>query len=400
MSTNPSIDAPSGESGSHYGPFFHDGDLYVVGELPSNNGDVRVAKTSDGGATAWTNLDDAGAPGHADGIHNVAAVMDGDILHIITMSDLSAAMTPTFDLEYHTFDMSIDEYVIINEVALSGETLDLVAPGEFLEVGIRSDGDIIVLHPVQGTDMGSGFLTAAYSRREVTTWTNNINISGTDPHTASTWKGVMAPGDEYHIYGFADNPAINDLIARTLDSGNSLSTAITLDDTDPYTGFPGLCRPITWDNGGTQQVLLSWADFGDGRYYTRRASEDGSGDIQNDLTREQLSGTGPSAMSIQIGLAWDTDQNLAWACYNGVDDGYYNFATHGDGWDTEVDFTTGQGFESWLVYYERDGGRFLGILLCNSTGSSTALAFTEIVLEAAVTRPTPFLHRPPRHVRM
>lgn len=335
----------------HPGPFRHtNGDLYIVAEDLNTADDISVFRSTNGGST-WTRQDTANQPNITNGFESLAAVLDGTTLHIITIStQYTSGMTDPIDVEYHTFSVSSNTWGTTNESVESPDMGTTTARYYAVDVAVRSDGDVIALHPTAHTEMGSDYWALGYSRRESGSWTNNGGIQTT---TADQYGYmVMAPNDECHMVYRRDNTLRR---GRTLDSANNLSAVIGINNEPDG-------RPITWDNSGTQQVLtVFFAPASTVR--VERLKEDASGDLASDTTSETIQDSTPSSASNVVGIAWDSDNSEAYVLWSGpLSDLFYDKGSHGASWGTDVeqeDATTitavwANFYNSTIAYVVRD----------------------------------------------
>lgn len=340
-------------SSSHLGPFRDsNGNLYVVSNL-------RMYKSTNGGST-WVEQDSTGRPTPPGGVAAETAVQDGDTLHLAAHSGFTGGKSQDVNITYHTFTTSDhattpDEWVIVDEAVVTvnvGDAGDVIEAAG-IEIAVRSDGDVIVIHPGStNTDMGTDYFQLAYSVRIPLPAWNTDNALFTEAVNQGDPRAVMAPNDECHIHYRA---AANDY-GVTLDSADTLSTRVTI-TSNGSSRLSG--RPITWDNGGTQQILVAFDDAGGPA--VRRMQEDGSGDIATDLAATQPQDATPSLLVNGGGLAWDSVNSDAYLFFgdNASDDLFYDKSSHATtaGWGTDVeqeDAVTVNGI--WINYYNNTIG--------------------------------------------
>ncbi len=359
-------------------------DLYVVAEDTGTVDKVGVFKSTNGGSS-WVRQDTGSAPILDNGFLTCAAVIDGTLLHIATISDVIVGMDNSVEVEYHTFDTLDDTWQIVEENVVTEQAN---GSANFVDIAVRSDGDVIILHTVNFTSMGSDFGNVGYSVRQGTTWTTSVAIDSENLNHDGVGC-VIAPDDECHL-AYQNG----DLWALTLDSANNTSTRVSVHGT---AWKPS--RPITWDNGGTQQILVV------GRGFVERMKEDGSGDIAVDLAHTEPGDV--TAEGFHAGVAWDSAEGEAYFAFTNTDDLYYDKGLQGTDWGTDV-FVAAAGGDTpdrvWANVYTRAGGTKLGILWAeNRSGfGDDRVWFEEVDIAVAPPGPAfpPFLHRPPRHVRM
>lgn len=389
--------APSSAS-NHPGPFRDgNGNLYVVVLFNHN---LKMRKSTDGGST-WNDVDFAGRPNYGSGnnLGAFAAVQDGTTIHVAAHWTFPGGKTQNVLVGYNTFHTSDagvtpDEWVIGSSGREVIGTFDVgdaadVTEAAGIEIAVRSDGDVIVFHPgSHNTDMGTEYFNLSYSRREGGSWTTDIALS-TEADNQYHPRAVMAPNDECHFTYARTGTAAS--FAATIDSANSISTRVSYGGGGATQVQSG--RPITWDNGGTQQILvgLYGGAVGD---QVRRMQEDGSGDIATDLAAD----TPPDAAISSIvnrGFAWDSVNEEAYVFWRRNSDGdlMYDKGSHGTSWGTDVeqeDAVTINGV--WTNYYNET----IGYVVLDVT----TLKYGELDLSTAAVTRLPFARRQLTTVRM
>jgi len=149
---------PSSGSGN-IGPFQSGSAYYVV------SAELDVYKASDPVST-WSVQDATNAPTIT--TNYVSAYQDGTTLHIMCCAATGIAT------HYAQFDMSTDSWVEANNYGGSASTYSYTvytptdAPDDpWGDITVRSDGDIIIVHPGENpTIMGGDSQQTAYSRYE------------------------------------------------------------------------------------------------------------------------------------------------------------------------------------------------------------------------------------------
>ena len=354
MALNTVTDAvvPDSTFAQHLGSFRDgNGNLYIVAEDNNTADDIAVFKSSDG--TTWTRQDTAGQPNMTNGLASIACVLDGTVLHVASCTpNYASGMDNNVDIEYHQFYTSDDgtnpdtwDNTNINVTVRSGDIGDAadIIDDQSVEIAVRSDGDIIVFGPgTRNVDMGHNYLQISFwvSTNGGTSFgtENALNTAVEDQRRP---RAVIAPNDECHVAYRVDGSTV----AQTVDSADAVSTRVTVGTTN----FPRpTARLITWDDGGTQRILIASAvNTG----YVRRMTEDGSGDITTDLTEAQVIDANPSGEN--SGLAWDSTNSDAYAFFASTDtDLFYDVGANGTSWGTDTeqeDATTINGV--WTNFY-------------------------------------------------
>lgn len=370
------------------GPFLDGNDnLYVVAESSALGNTLGIFKSTNDGST-WAEVDTGNRPSILNGLSTWSVTQVGTVLHIATLSNgFADGMDVRWRIRYHTFNTSDassndDTWQITNEDVVD-PTGASKASFAMVDIAIRSDGDVIIVH--QGSDaavMGSDFDRIAYSRKEGTTWTTDIAVHSTsDERNQLSVNCVFGTGDNLHIFWWESALGVNEAYAKTLDSGNSLSTRIEWHD-DTW-GFFHRPKPISYDRAGTQYVLAVIPDQTSFDYFSRELEEDGSDDISTNLSTQTLSSDNTTTPN--IGLVLDLESGDAWAAYRRVT----NLDLHtkekaGSGaWGSDTQRQTGDHRGSWWQAYARDGGNHLGYVYCDHDGSPIQkLYFDEITTGA------------------
>ncbi len=371
------------------GPFIDGNDnLYVIAERVTFTDRLGIFKSADDGAT-WAEVDGSNRPTIPNNLATWSVTQVGTVLHIATLSHgYSSGMNVAWDIEYHTVNTSdassnADTWQTKNEAVVSpvGEAQ---ASNATVDIDVRSDGDVIIVH--QGSDaaiMGNSFDRVAYSRKEVSTWTTDVAIhaSGSDQVNQRTVNCVFGTGDNLHIFWWDNALGVNEAYAKTLDSGNSLSTRIQWhDDTWASDRRP---KPISYDRGGTQYVLCIVPDQSSFDFYSRELEEDVSDDISTNLSTQTM--TSDNDTTPNIGLVQDLDSGDFWAAYRRVTTGaMHSKEKAGTGsWGSDTSRKTGTIRSSWWQAYARDGGKHLGYVYCDHDDATPQKLFFDEIETAA-----------------
>lgn len=375
---------PSGSYTPWNGPVIDGNDnLYIVAEDDNNANNLSVFKSTNDGST-WSRIDTAGQPDIGSAIQSFALFQDGTTLHIAAMNeDYSAGMGSAQDIFYYTFHTSdaggtADTWQISESVT----TTDNSFHGQ-VDIAVRSDGDVILAHAGDlNAQMGTDYPSVQYSRREGGSWTTKIQVSQT---TSNNYYGpaiCLGTSDSVHFTYARDG---NSLEVVTLDSSNNLSTHVL------QTGFWNpftMRRPISWDNSGTQQIMVIEDD---GRL--ARFEEDGSGDIAAETGQSEI-GPGFSIAELAWGVTRTDDGEVRVYGGNlgdntGGPDLYTSSSTEGDDADwgntTEIEDgvdvsynSDGQGSVS-VNTFSRGGSEVTGIVWADATVGN--FIYTEVVAE-------------------
>lgn len=378
------------------GPFRDgNGNLYVVATGAVSPNSIDVYKSTNGGST-WVAQDTANNPITSGAYWIHAAVLDDTVIHIANHDNFTGGKTQNIDIMYHTFNTSDagsnpDTWQIVDEAVVTvdvGDAAD-VTETHGIEIAVRSDGDVIVFHPgTKHVDMGTHYFNQSYSRRESASWTTDIALTNEAFHQHHP-RAVMAPNDECHFVYYTQGQA---LYGATLDSANSLSTRISVLGGEGTLTDEDSARPITWDNGGTQQILVVGSSDSGG-LQVRRLQENGSGDLATDLAAASFRDS-PALAPINIGLAWDAGNGDAYVFFiDGDSDLVYDVGANGTGWGTDVeqeDAITVNGV--WINFYNST----IGYVVLDGT----TLKYGELAITAPATVYPPYRRRQLTTTRM
>lgn len=340
----------------HIGPFKSaNGDWYVVVQSPTID-QWRIMKATTDVGSIWTAQDTSNEPAIANGRGSVAAVLDGNVLHIAAISDTyTSGMSTLQDIEYYTFDVSTDAWSV--DEAVTSITVTDVTAYYGLGIAVRSDGDVIVVHPkTQRTNMGAKYSQFGYSRREGGTWTADIALNDANENQSERADLVMAPSDEGHILYEVGGSAYG----VTLDSANSLSTRVDVTQHSKT-------RPVTWDDAGTQRI--AWFNSAtSAAMHASRATEDGSGDIQAGDNTDVPDANGFSTGN--NGIAWDSVSSELYVFWAGPSsDLYYDKAAGGGtgSWGTDVELEDALTVNDVWAGFSTNGADGIGVVVRDGT---------------------------------
>ena len=244
------------------GPFKSGTSFYIVAQDASTPSAIKVLKAdSDDPSSGWTEQDSSNRPVEASAFpyQSLHAVLDGTTLHIVSQSGTVA------DVEYHTFDCSLDTWSVTSE---SVTTAPNAPSSSFCSIAVRSDGDVIVAYAgaVQA-NMGTNYDRVDLARRESASWTTDISIDNLGKTTTEMRYPfvVMADQTNDRAHIFYHNITDDDLMYSTYLSGNTFGHQHTSADASTYATTPALgssVRAISFDDAGTTKVRAFYNDTG------------------------------------------------------------------------------------------------------------------------------------------
>lgn len=234
------------------------GSFYCVFPHPTNRNQLQVFKASDP-TSAWSRAGDYIIAGLASGSVGIAAKLEGTTIHI-------AHCLINSGVAYHAFDTTTDTWDIVDERVNTGKASGFFAG---IGLGIRSDGDIIILYTAEETP-ASGFCEAYYSRREGGVWTREILVADENTHVGSAGSinvGTIATGASDRLFLIYTDTAVG-LCCRSLSSANVLGTATVLSATTAGDQICGASFNHTSNtkvgvlhaNGAGNLVVTEWDD--------------------------------------------------------------------------------------------------------------------------------------------
>ena len=177
------------------------GNFYAVG-LGTGGADdeIHMVKTTDPTDDAeWGAIDDAGRPVQSVGgiaYDTMATHQVGDLIHIVSSWTDNTGMDDLEVIEYHTFNMATDAWVITDDLIGSIDTDN----GVGVTIKARSDGTVVVGHlGLSVKVMGADKLRSYYSIRSTGgTWAAPV-IFSTPGNSESDWhicSSVLNPSDD------------------------------------------------------------------------------------------------------------------------------------------------------------------------------------------------------------
>lgn len=225
------------------------GSFYTILRSPSSRNHFQIFKASDP-TSAWSRAGTLLASTRIiDESCGLSARLVGNIIHI-AYAGLSGGVG------YSAFDTSSDTWSVSDESASTGNGNLNFAP---VGIGVRSDGDIIVLFTY---DEGAGNTTVRYSRREGGTWTRNVTVATGGFY----YSGPVIHGASDRMH-FVYLDVGTQLFVRTLSSANALATqqSVSVDVLDNLVGpglsYDGDSKIRVLFNSATNELMIGeWAD--------------------------------------------------------------------------------------------------------------------------------------------
>lgn len=248
----------SSESGNIGGltPYLYNDNVYVIVQAGTDASKLRAFKATDP-SSSFSNVGTDFAVTSGNTIVGMATVQDGSKIHVATCDYTSVL---TVDIRYHVFDCSTDTWTTTNETIKDNlAAVGTNSPGA-VAIGIRSDGDIIVLYNgASAAVMGTDYNRVKYARREAAVWTVDVAV---DNAGAAHWMVdglVRGASDRMHFF-FKDDTA-DDGYQRCLTSANALEAFPAAYDTTLCTNAGGgIQGGVSYVSGGTTKVRFPVTD--------------------------------------------------------------------------------------------------------------------------------------------
>lgn len=328
------------------------GDHYIC-LPPSAVPDDTAMYKADNGDNTWSEQDSSNRPSH--GSNNCISVYKGsDILHVCYQSNSSVYYSPYRMSNHASPDTWGTELIVI------GTTTAAV---KGCEIAVRSDGDIVVVY--QASPSG-GFERIRYGIHQGTNFsdaTGAVDDGGSVHYTDI--RLTKAASDNIYIFYKTD---ADNLIYKVLASDNTLSSAQTVNDTAIVTGnYSILDKPIYYDNGGTETVIVGWIKSSDSKVAISTITSGGVPGAEvtgiSDATVEQ-------ATHIVAAIAIDTNTSKAYLIY--ADDSAQDFSVDtdligGGETDTSIETSITANYVSANIYQIDSGDYVLGYVYQDST---------------------------------
>lgn len=353
------------------GPFRSSGgDFYFVSRAIISNV-ISVFKNDHPGTNSWVAQDVANDPDVTPLYIHCYQV--GDTLHIASADSID----PYY--HYHTFSMSSDTWGITDEDL--GTSIDDVPHEWMCAITVRSDGDVIVLYNGDTDKVhGAEYDRVDYARRESSSWTTNILISGTGQADWYTGSAILGSNDRVHFT--YNNQIDEDAYQRTLvHTGNAVETMPSPGDLDAYLASPRIFGPvgITY-NDGTQRVRACYVDADQTLSVAEFDSEDAPGAFTpvTGVISDPIDFSTGQALCLM--LVDGTDQYVVYVDET-TDDLLYDNNT-GSGWGdspNQMWIGTVTEFLGANIYLNYDGAKVIGFIVFHSG----VAYYHEEVLEAA-----------------
>ena len=269
---------PAAQCAGHFPPMKTSGGKFYG--LAANGGNIRVYSATDPTAT-WTfeANQTTSSLGGIVGSCLTCRMDSSNVIHIAWIENGGQS------LKYVQFSTSTDTFGTVETV----ETLTSSPAYSWCSMALRSDGDVILAYSGQ-TDkvMGGDKERVDYARREGGTWTAGLALDAAgDIHYGNPNCVLSANGnDDTHVVWQVTTNTANDpptawqnLEARTIDSANNLSTALTGQTGDTNSHLLGHNNLVSFTFSSLNRIAGGGVDSISDARIGIHGFEDGNGDL-------------------------------------------------------------------------------------------------------------------------
>lgn len=354
-------------------PFERNGDFYAIGLGDGVLDEIRAFKTSDPTLDAnWTEQDAASNPDQTDGedYRALAAVRDGDFIHIVTQHVDASGHTTVHPVEYHRFNLANDTWSVANEDVDSGP---VAFPNHLnVAIAVRSGEPIVWYQDDPAGSMGSDFSRVSFNARFSGVWsgpTSMGTIGDADTHFR-VCAAVLGAIDRTHVItSRADQGAgQQSVIHQSISSANALDTVddfITMD----ATSRSGAGIPLAYNDGTVRirwPLRLATTAYGGIAKFDSGANPTITLEDAQDAAALPLGLQGADQATIVLVRRSNGDLHLLYTEAATGRDLWHDVSLGGDGsWGTDVEVDTSDvdlGYFINATIYQRNGADKLAYL--------------------------------------
>jgi hypothetical protein len=357
----------------------HDGENFYTILLDSTDKSLIECHKATDPTSSWSEVDGTNRPDRTNNINSLWAVMDdAGVIHVVAQEVTTGLIT------HQTFDTAGDAWVTTGGPEGSIETPTDAPTNIACSIGVRDDGDIIVLaQGDQDKAMGTDYDRVDYWRNGGGSWSAAITVDNSpaggdddDMHYRGA-SVIKSTSDRMHFFCQAVTPAT--VGQRTLTSANSLqayqATGIGHLNDQFFHGF-------AYDDSGTwrcRQPIIDGATLV-GRWIEFDSADTPTVFTGNDVTDQDVT----QAHALCCGVVDGADRYFVYSGggTNGVDeDIYYD---KNDGTDTEWKDAV-ECHDLSANVYTRGGSTVIGVIY-NDDGGTGTIKYDEISLAAGPTQ--------------
>lgn len=377
--------------------------LYVTASI-STDDHIRIwGPSSTNPGDTWSGIDIGNEPIAVNVTEQsytvLYSILEGTTIHVVTMD--GPDFNEPHNMWYFTFDTSTDLWAISENVVSTDAVR--VQPS----IAIRNDGDTIIVYPSNVDKiMGIDRERVAYARRESSSWTTGIELTGDEKADISWVHPFVIRGDTTNDrmhFAYHDFSVGAEAFYGTLKNDNTFGhqhTALATGRAGQLLSYPWW-RGVTFDRSGTTVIRFIWKDSNSSTHkgvVLGFDDEDTSTNINEQLdTNAPFSLLGMYTVSIEgnilHSIIFGQDVSL-------VKITYARTGENNDVWDnmTSVgNFSFNNGRNGGIIIYNRDGNRVIGVFYANVNsnvnGPDIGLHYEEITIERSlVLNPLPFKH--------
>lgn len=376
----------------YIGPFLSSaGNVYVIPRRAST-GRIEAQKATDPTSSFSIVSAGTGPLVQAGTLTSAWCYQVVDVIHLAFL-DFGASSS----LSYCNFDMSTDTWTAEEVVLLAFDNGPQTAATDSVSIGVRSDGDVIVLYNGDGDAiMGTDYARVDYARKESGSWTTGIPVDGAgEDH----WHGasiVMGASDRAHL--FYRNDDLDDGYHVTLTSANNLQTPTAFDATGANDHAHMFGKGVAFASGADTKIRVPYTDS------TNKVSIAGFVSADNptvSVVATDVSDTTLGNPTRSYDLAVDVDKQ--WLLYVEGSTGdlwRVNTGADNDTWDSDVELLDAvniselssniyqRGTDIVFAYIYNDGGTIkYNEYVISSAGGSATVTPTTAALVLATSAP-------------
>lgn len=313
-------------------------------------------------------------------IEAMATYPVGDIIHCATQIATGAVY-------YNQYNTTTNAWVLAtSETVAAAASFAPTTGSTFVDLVVRSNGEVVIFYCAGLTAMSSGFNMLRYRRRTGTnTYTTATNV---DNGGSINWTGgVCALGASDRVHFFFKDATNNDAYQRTLSAANALQTfPAAFDTTAAVTATIAMFgNAASYVDAGTTKVRAPYRDSSNRIAIAQLDSADAP-----TVTTTSVSGTSPDIFTsngqavLQAAMDGTTIHTLL--SDNTSFDLMHNSSAGGGGaWGTDVNELAGTINHITDNVYVRSGATVLAMVLDNAG----TVRYAEIELAAAPPPATP-----------
>lgn len=357
------------------GPHKYGDDLYFCSSDTSSTTDIRVLRSTDGGAT-WSEPDSANRPSLASAVRSLGSVVNGTVLHIFSCI---GSYLGTGTIRWNRFNLDSNTWnttgVVVNSpTSLSAHPLSYC--------GVYSDGDpCVVFSSATERIHGTEYDRTAYSDYNGTSWTTPQDLGGGGQANWGLADVVVNSVDRGHVVVNADTDLVMyhlPVVSGTVGGPNTPDREAVYSSTRRK---KMLQHHIT--SGGIERVTLIFVDdLVDVASY--KVDGTGTPSASKTVTTDAIDiDSGAYGLQIVTDPSVGTDQVYCLVKTSGTINIF--LSTNDSAWsDTGINMVADANLRNFYaaMYRNQQGDKVIGMMYDKTTG--TDIFFDETIIEHAV----------------